>query len=86
MVRLGKKKLAPILVRYLGTDALRHPCAGGGNYFFAGRSPVTVDDPTDIAFYRRKAKNNPETWEIVGAKKAEKVKEPEMPKEAKEVK
>ncbi len=61
---LGKKK--PILVRYLGEDALRHPTHGSGeaNYFFAGQSPVTVKDPLDIAFYEHKARANPKTWAL----------------------
>ncbi len=75
------KKLKPILVRYLGVDALRHPCDTGGHYFFAGRSPVVVEAEKDIAFYTRKAKMNPETWAIGEEAPPEESKAPEEPKE-----
>lgn len=52
-------------------------------YVFAGDNTVMVEDKADIAFYERKAEQNPETW-VAGTKK--KVATVEAPTEMEEEK
>lgn len=51
-------------VTYTGNESkLRHGGRSGGNYVFPRGSPIDVENPDDVKFFRMKAKNNPETWQ-----------------------
>ncbi len=66
---MGKEK--PIWVAYVGDHGtLRHRgILKDKQYLFAQCQPIKVEVPQDIAFYRRKAGTNPNTWVIGKSRK-----------------
>lgn len=62
----GSKTPKSIRVKYIGTGStMRHSGRTNSDYVFGGGVPLTINKEADIAFFMLKAKNNPETWQVV---------------------
>jgi len=62
----GSKAPKSINVKYLGSGGtMRHSGRTNSDYVFAGGIPLTITKEADIAFFMLKAKNNPDTWQVV---------------------